>query len=264
MGRVAALLLSFWLVSAFAITSYALDEDRGTPASAGTEALADQAGEEMDMHEADQDMEADESGGEDGVCGPGCACPMCRKGGMAGKGCCGMACGCKGCRHAGHDRMMRGGMRGGMSSMGGDIDMMTWPPMNKSCRTPDFYLGMKDGLELTDKQVETLERLALTMRKETIMKGAAVKVLEMELSDIVTKTDFKLQDAEAKLKEIEAARLELRKAVVKASAAARDALTPEQLGTVRDIAAGGGPGTTKDPEKMKRMMMEKMQKRMMR
>ena len=150
-------------------------------------------------------------------------------GGMMG----GMCGNMKGMPAMGGMMSMRGKM-GGMAGMRGGIDMMTWPPMHKSCRTPEFYLHRSEGLGLSDEQVAALRKLQAALRKEQILKGAAVKALELDLSEIVTMTDFKLPDAVAKLKEIEKARLELRSTVLKYSSDARDQLSPEQLEKVKE------------------------------
>ncbi|HEX9135658.1 MAG TPA: periplasmic heavy metal sensor [Nitrospirota bacterium] len=203
-------------------------------------------------------------------CSPGCKCDMCMKKKMG----MGMGMGMMGMK----ERMM--GMKGGMMGMHGDVDMMTWPKMNKSCRTPDYYLRHKDELDLTDAQVESLQKALVSAKKEAILKGAQVKALEMELGEMVSQPDFKLDAALAKLKEVEDARLELRTAMIKASSAARDMLSPEQLKKLKDMhmskrgaccgKAGGGccksqgqPATAAPPDDMKQKMMEKMQKQMM-
>ena len=178
-----------------------------------------------------------------GMCGPGCSC---KKDGMA-------------CKKEGMGMM---GMRGGM-------DMMTRPAMNKLCRTPEFFLMHKDDLGLSPYQVEATYKLYISLKKEMLTKGAAVMVLELELGEIVTKADFKLSDAEDKLKEIEKARTDLRMAVLKASSDARDVLGPEQLEKLKELnisllvpggrCAAPPAGAMKD---MKEMMKEKMRQKM--
>lgn len=187
------------------------------------------------------------------MCGPGSGCEMCMKAGL----------------HKGMDE--------GIMGPRGDVDGMTWPRMNKSCRTPDFYLDNAGALGVSDVQAESLEKLDEALKRDMIIKGAQVKALELDLSGIVTKTDFKYEDAVAKLKEIEKARTELRMTVIKASSDARDVLGVEQLGRIKDIdMPGRGCRTTPDgkpgmpgmggmPEDtMKEKMMENMRERMMR
>lgn len=174
---------------------------------------------------------------------------------------CGPGCSCDKCKMA----MSKGGMMG----MHGDIEMMTRPGMNMSCRTPEFYLRHKDDLGISPYQADALGKLYFSLKKDMITKGAAVKVLELDLSEIVIRPDFKLSDAQDKLKDIEKARTELRSAVLKSSAAARDLLGPEQLEKLKELNLSmmmGGPGRPMPmgmPDgAMKEKMMEKMRQKM--
>lgn len=196
------------------------------------------------------EVQPPEPGGEDQAAamsdGADCRCADCmmKKGGM------GMGMG-------------MGGMRGGMDMM------MAGPGMVRSCRMPDYYLMRSDCLDLSQEQVDNLRKLDMTMRKEAILKGAQVKALELDLSGIVTATDFKVDDAIAKLKDVEAARLDLRTAMIKIAGEARDLLSPEQLDKLK--AAGPGAGMcgnmcgTRGGMKggMKKKMMEKMMQKQM-
>ncbi len=227
--------------------------------------------QQASVQDNDADTQSDEAGSS------GCMCQDCMMGGMCGnmgckmgmKGMPGMG-GMSGMSGMGNMMAMKARM-GGMAGMRGDIDMMTWPPMNKSCRTPEFYLHRSEGLGLSDEQVTALRKLQAALRKEQILKGAAVKALELDLSEIVTNTDFKLADALAKLKEIENARTELRSAVLKYSSDARDVLSAEQLEKVKELGTKrcyncgrAMPGMEKTaPGEMKQQMMEKMRKEMM-
>ena len=193
------------------------------------------------------------------MCGPDCQCANCmmKKGGMMHK----PGCDCDMCR--GRMGMGMGGMRGGMGMM------MAGTGMVRSCRMPDYYLMRRDYLNLSQEQADNLGKLDMTMRKEAILKGAQVKALELDLSGIVTATDFKVDDAIAKLKDVEAARLDLRTAMIKIAGEARDLLSPEQLDKLKSVGPGNGmcgnmcgkKGGMKDD--MKKQMMEKMMKKQM-
>ncbi len=219
----------------------------------------------------------------------GCACGNCRKagagmgpmmGGMRGRmGMDGM--GMMKCRmcHTQEGSYGMGGMMGRrmgmmgrrmgpMRMMGGMMGMgpmgMMGSPMMRSLKTPDYYLDRRDTLNLTDDQVEKLAKLKENLREEVIMKGATVMVLELQLSDIVSNTGFKLSDAEAKLKQIEAARVKLRTVVIKAAATARNTLTKDQLEKLKKISSSGekccaSSGSMKK-DMMEKMMREKMEK----
>lgn len=202
----------------------------------------------------------------------------CKSGDMDGMPCkdgkdCDKPCGMPGCRM---DKPFAPGDMDGTRGPRGDVDGMTWPRMNRSCRTPDFYLDNAGALGVSDVQAESLEKLDEALKRDMIIKGAQVKALELDLSGIVTKTDFKYEDAVAKLKEIEKARTELRMTVIKASSDARDVLGVEQLDRIKDMDMPGRacrtmpdgkprmPGMGGMPEEMmKEKMMENMRDRMM-
>jgi Spy/CpxP family protein refolding chaperone len=280
MFKLLTAVLSLSLVFALALPVMAQEESDQAPGMPGMDGMQSQDDDPgMDMGR-DSGMGMMMPGMEDTrgmTCSPGCRCEMCMKKRMGVMGMGGM-----------RDGMGMGmGMRDGMG-MHGDIDMMTWPKMNKSCRTPDFYIRHKDELGLSDEQVESLRKALVSAKKEAILKGAQVKALELELGEIVTRPDFKLADALAKLKEVEAARFELRSAMLKAASGARDILNPEQLKKLGELnmsrfggwcdktgswcgKAGGycckpmvKPMDKGDvPDDMKQKMMEKMQKQMM-
>ncbi len=207
-------------------------------------------------------------------CGDKCVCGNCRKTG-AGRGpMMGMTGGMRG-RMMGMDGMGMMKCRmchtpGGSYGMGGMMGQrmgmmgMMGSPMMRSLKTPDYYLDRRDTLNLTDDQVEKLAKLKSELREEAIMKGATVMVLELQLSDIISNAGFKLSDADAKLKQIEAARLKLRMTVIKTAAEARNTLTKDQLEKLKKNSSSGGKccassGSMKKGM-MEKMMMEKMEK----
>lgn len=217
---------------------------------------------------ADEGQAADDADDDDSpmchMSGKGCS----RMSGMPGGCMCGPDCKCNNCM------MKKGGMGmgmgAGMGGMRGGMDMMmAGPGMVRSCRMPDYYLMRRDYLNLSQEQVDNLRKLDMTMRKEAILKGAQVKALELDLSGIVTATDFKVDDAIAKLKEVEAARLDLRTAMIKIAGEARDLLSPEQLDKLKSAGPETGmcgnmcgtKGGMKD--NMKQKMMEKMMQKKM-
>jgi hypothetical protein len=157
----------------------------------------------------------------------------------------------------------------------GDFEAMSWPGMERSCRTPEDYLELRDYLGLSPVQVNKLNGMHTALKKERILKGARVKALEIELDDIMAKVDFKPAEALEKLREIEKARTELRAAVIKAASDARDALGPEQVERLTELVMstpvtrrrGPGPGPMPagkpapdgpEREMMKEMMMKRM------
>jgi Spy/CpxP family protein refolding chaperone len=118
---------------------------------------------------------------------------------------------------------------------GGDIAFMTMPPMAGSCPTPEFFLEQRDELGLSDAQVSDIRKLDFDLTKRKILKGARVKALELELSEIVTGRDFAEDKALDKLSEIEKARTELRTEVVKAYGKLRGLLDSGQIDTLNRL-----------------------------
>jgi len=261
MRKSVPVLLTLFLLAAFSMPAKAQDPSQGPGPD---QARMMQMG---DMDEGGEAMDQEDEDAPSPMCGPGCSCDKCMK---AKKG---MACGdSEKCRMAKKgmpcgdvDKCRMAGGNSGMMGMHGDIDMMTRPGMNKSCRTPEFYLRHNEELGLSPYQLEALNKLSASLRKDMITKGAAVKVLELDLGEIVTTPDFKLADAQEKLKEVEKARTDLRMTVLKASADARDTLSPEQLEKLKEInlsliTGGKMPGGPRG--EMKEMMMEKMRQKM--
>lgn len=256
MKKTAVLMISLVFALSFPLLAFAQENSRQTAPDdqAAVEQPSPDTGGMMD----DEDMPAMGQPMGKGACGKSGEC-MKHGGAMCGPG-----CGCESCM------MKKGGMDvmhgAGKMGMHGDIDAMTWPPMQKSCKTPDFYLAHSGDLSLSEDQVDSIERIHSALKKEMILKGADVKVRELELSDIVSRADFKLGDAVAKLKEVEDARVTLRSSVLKYSAQARDILTPEQMKGLKALCRTERSGGMRDgrmENNMKRMMMEKMQKERM-
>ena len=253
MKRFASASIVFLFVLALNLTAIARAENAPAPQTAPQGNTEVQPAEPEDGSQAAA-MAADDADDDDS--------PMCN---MSGKGCkCGPGCRCADCKMKKGGMMMDMGM--GMGGMHGGMDMMmAGPGMVRSCRMPDYYLMRSDYLNLSQEQVDNLRKLDMTMRKEAILKGAQVKALELDLSGIVTATDFKVDDAIAKLKEVEAARLDLRTAMIKIAGEARDLLSPEQLDKLKAAGPESGMCGNMRGTKggMKQRMMEKMMQKKM-
>ena len=105
--------------------------------------------------------------------------------------------------HSCNKHMMQGrGMDGKRRSFG---EM----GMARLFKLPWFYLAQKDELKLSDEQVASLKKISFGLRKDMITKGADIKLKGLELKELLSTPDYKLEDAAAKLKEGEEARLAL-------------------------------------------------------
>jgi hypothetical protein len=80
------------------------------------------------------------------------------------------------------------GMHGGYGHMGQDMMF----------RLPWFYLSHAKDLKLSDEQKASLKKISFELKKGMITKDADVKLKELELREILSTTDYKLDDANAK------------------------------------------------------------------
>lgn len=170
--------------------------------------------------------------------------------------------------HPGAQGMMSCGMKGGMQG-GGMEGMMPgrgmgrgrgmFGPMGElmAGRLPRFYIMHAQELKLTDDQLASLKKISFDMKKDFISKGADVLLKRLDLKEILAKPDYKVEDAAAKLKEVEDARLTLEMAALQHAAQARDVLTPAQLKTLETLRGRCGMACC---NKMKMNMGEKMEK----
>jgi len=144
----------------------------------------------------------------------------------------------------GEGGMMGGGMMGGgmMGGMGGDREPGHEGPLLS------FMLNMKDQLGLSLQQVQTLRDLRVAFEKETIQRGAEIRVAEVDLREALAQERVDLARAETLIRKIAGLRAELRLARVRTLEKGKGVLTPEQLEKFREaghqMARGGmgGPG----------------------
>ncbi|MGC2423007.1 MAG: Spy/CpxP family protein refolding chaperone [Nitrospirota bacterium] len=149
-------------------------------------------------------------------------------------------------KHMEHGRV-REGKRGEFGHRGGFL---------KIARLPFFYIEHAKDLKLTDDQVASLKKISFEMKKDMVSKGSDVKLRRLELKEILDKPDYKLEDATAKLKEVEDARLALATAALQHATQARDVLTPDQLKNIKNIKGHCGDDCQDKPcgKEMKRHM----------
>ena len=142
----------------------------------------------------------------------------------------GMSCGMKG----GMQGKMHGrGMERGRGHFGGMGDLMAG-------KMPRFYIMHAKELKLTDDQLVSLKKISFDMKKDFISKGADVMLKRVDLKETLERPDYKVEDAAAKLKDVEDARLALETAVLQHAAQARDVLTPVQLKSLKGLHKGCG------------------------
>ena len=109
----------------------------------------------------------------------------------------GMSCGMKGMICGGMEGMMHGrGMEGGHGHFGQMGELMAG-------KMPRFYIMHAQDLKLTDDQLVSLKKISFDMKKDFISKGADVMLKRLDLKEILESPDYKVEDAAAKLKDVE-------------------------------------------------------------
>ena len=160
--------------------------------------------------------------------------------GGGGKG----ACSSSGMKHMGRGGGMEG-RHGGFGRMGHE----------RIFRLPWFYLSHAKDLKLSDEQKASLKQISFELKKDMITKGADVKVKRLELEEMLARPDYKLEDANAKLKELADTRLALASTLLQYSVKSRDVLTPGQLKGVKVLRGHDRCGKCGD-KGMKRHMRD--------
>jgi Spy/CpxP family protein refolding chaperone len=115
------------------------------------------------------------------------------------------------------------------------------------------------ALGLDEKQKETVKAIHLKTKKDMIRKKADVDIAHMELRELLGKDPVDLQAAEAKVKQIESLKTDMKMTHIKAREEIKLVLTPEQkkkFAAMHDgcMECGDGPGGMGcDMHKMKGM-----------
>lgn len=131
---------------------------------------------------------------------------------------------------AGHPPGMGGMGMGGMQRPG-------HPGMMFS---PSF---LKDQLKLSDEQIDKFKKLRGDYEKESIKRGADIKIAEIELWDLFDRKDATADQIEKKVREVEAKKTDLRVFRFKQLLTVKSILTPEQFEKFRSMGMmmfGGG------------------------
>src|SRR3989304_2331325 len=96
-----------------------------------------------------------------------------------------------------------------------------------------LMLRYKDELGLSADQVQSLERLRAGFQREAIRRDADLRIAVMDLAALLEKDPVDLGPVEAKLREVERLRVDLRLARIRAIEQGKAQLTAEQRGEVR-------------------------------
>jgi Spy/CpxP family protein refolding chaperone len=100
-----------------------------------------------------------------------------------------------------------------------------------------FMLRNREKLDLSDAQVKNLEQLRSDFQKESIRKDADLRVAEMDLSTLLGAEKVDMAKVEAKIREIERLRGDLRIARVRTIQKGKDQLTADQRKKLQELLA---------------------------
>ena len=100
-----------------------------------------------------------------------------------------------------------------------------------------FMLRNRDRLDLSAAQVKNLEQLRNDFQKESIRKDADLRVAEMDLNGILGAAKVNMSKAEAKIREIERLRGDLRIARVRTIEKGKELLTADQRKKLQELLA---------------------------
>jgi Spy/CpxP family protein refolding chaperone len=152
-----------------------------------------------------------------------------------------------------------GGMPGGMGGMMGGNPMMGG---GSTAERPLISLALqnKDQLDLTADQVRQLESLRAAFQTEATRRGADMEAAETDLAALLGTDPVDLAKVEAKLRQIEAIRSDLRLSRIKTLEQGKALLMPEQrkklasLGPRASVGSGEGMMTGRGMDEMPRFM----------
>jgi Spy/CpxP family protein refolding chaperone len=95
----------------------------------------------------------------------------------------------------------------------------------------------REKLGLSSEQVKNLERLRNDFEKESIRKEADIRVAKMDLRDLLEAQPVDMSKVEAKVREIERLRADLRFARIRTVAKGKEQLTADQRKKLEELLA---------------------------
>lgn len=99
-----------------------------------------------------------------------------------------------------------------------------------------MMLGRREELGLSSEQVRSLERLRTDFERDAVKTQGDLRVAELDLGEILKADSVDVKQAEAKVREIERLRADLRVGRIRAIEQAKAVLTQEQREKVRAMA----------------------------
>jgi len=100
-----------------------------------------------------------------------------------------------------------------------------------------FILRNREKLDLSPAQVKNLEQLRNDFQKESIRKDADLRVAEMDLNGLLAADKVDMAKVEAKVREIERLRTDLRIARIRTIQKGKEVLTADQRKRLQELLA---------------------------
>jgi periplasmic protein CpxP/Spy len=98
-----------------------------------------------------------------------------------------------------------------------------------------LMLQNREKLGLSSDQVKRLEQLKTDFQKESIRRDADVRVAEMDLKSLLEAQPVDMAKVEAKVREVERGRADIRLARIRAIEKAKELLTADQRKKLQEI-----------------------------
>lgn len=98
-----------------------------------------------------------------------------------------------------------------------------------------FMLRHRDDLGLSPEQVRALEQLRSDFQREAIRKEADLRIAEIDLASLLEAEKVDLAQVEAKIREVERLRADLRFARIRTIEQGKEQLTAEQRKKLREL-----------------------------
>jgi hypothetical protein len=114
-----------------------------------------------------------------------------------------------------------------------------------------LMLRNREKLGLSDEQVRRMEQLRTEFEKESIRKDADRRVAEMDLDALLNAPNVDMAKVEAKVREIEKQRADLRLARIRAIEKAKEQLSAEQRKKLQEVLNEPGFSIGSRPERKK-------------
>ena len=116
-------------------------------------------------------------------------------------------------------------------------DHIDFAPLRGERPLVTFMLDHREKLDLTSSQVQQLEKIRNDFRRQAIRSDADLKVAEMDLEALLKADPIELKKVEAKIREIEKIKGDLRFARIQAVEEGKGLLSDEQRAKLKEMLA---------------------------